>query len=89
MTSSEQERNYWREFRRDTADNLERLEPKPFLANPKNMSDDEHDFLIKKMQMFRETISQIDDKLKELEQRSTQTKLWNRQKNVSNAFVRP
>lgn len=67
MGSSDDERSYWREFRRDMADKLERLEIKLLLANPKNMNDDEHDFLIKKMKMFRETISQIDEKLKELE----------------------
>lgn len=67
MASSEDESKYWREFRQDIAGKLERLEIKLLLANPRNMSDDEHDFLIKKMQMFRETISEIDEKLKELE----------------------
>jgi len=67
MESLGEERDYWREFRRDLVDKLEQLEVKWLLANPKNISDDEHDFLIKKMQMFRETIRQIDDRLRELE----------------------
>ena len=67
METPEEERSYWREFRRDLAGKLDRLDLKLLLANPKNMTDDEHDFLIKKMKMFRETISQIDEKLKELE----------------------
>jgi hypothetical protein len=67
MTTPEEERSYWREFRQDIVGKLERLEIKLLLANPKNMNDDEHDFLIKKTKMFRETISQTDEKLKELE----------------------
>lgn len=67
MASSDDEFRYWREFRQDVVGKLERLEIKLLLANPRNMNYDEHDFLIKKVQMFRETISQIDEKLKELE----------------------
>lgn len=68
MSELEEERNYWHEFRQDIATKLERLEVKLLLASPKNMNDNEHDFLIKKMQMFRETIRQIDEKIKSLDE---------------------
>jgi len=68
MDSIDEEREYWRKFRLDLAEKLEQLEVKLLLANPKNMSDDEHDFLIKKLSMFRETILQIDEKLVELDE---------------------
>ena len=63
-----EEREYWRKFCQDLADKLEQLEVKLLLANPRNISDDEHDFLIKKINMFRKTIQQVDEKLAELDE---------------------
>ena len=53
------------EVKQTVTENLQLVEIELILADPETHSDDEHDFLIKKVRMLRDSLTKINHRLKE------------------------
>ena len=54
------------DLRRHVEQNLQLVEVELVLADSKTHNENEHDFLIKKVRMFRDALTKIDQRLQEL-----------------------
>ena len=66
MPGPDEEYQYWLAFKKDVEEKIGELEVELMLASPHSYTDDEHQFLIKKVRMFRETLTKIELKLDNL-----------------------
>ncbi|MCY7357971.1 MAG: hypothetical protein LH609_11020 [Rudanella sp.] len=66
MPGSDEEYQYWLAFKKDVDERIGELEVELMLASPHSLLNNEHEFLIKKVRMFRETLNKIELKLDNL-----------------------
>lgn len=66
MNDFSDELSFWLTFKQDVSFSLTLIELELVLANPLSHTDDEHQFLIKKARSFRDIITEVDQKIRDL-----------------------